>query len=513
MTVARVSQLAVEVLRSGIAPLTGDITLSALTLSGAAGVGAAGDATLELLTLDANSGAVAQGSATLPGLTLAGAAHLAYPMSGAVDLGAGAGTMFALTGAMTTSADSNGDSFFPELVVEGGLDPALAWPELALSADAVAGTVASGRALLTAPLLEGGIDAGVRLPAFTLAASGEAAALITGQVQLAPLKLAGSLAPALALPLPGVAGTLLAGTVAAASCTLPDWTVAADWDPAGALDMPAWTLAAAALAGSVADGHATFGRLAVDARHYQDTVAAGAVLFGVLTADGTAGADNLIAAQVSLPRLTLAGLALSGARGSATLTLPLVTLHAAGHSQTIGQAAIELPVLLVDAVGGARRDSTAVTTIALNTQLAAVTRFDALPANSFARFGGVTLAATADGIVALMGDTDLGQPIAATLVAGVSDYGSDSIKRIIAGYVGYRASGSVELTLIADGHDEYVYPLAPRRADGALHPARVKFGRGAEGRYWQWKLANLDGADFSVDSLGLDVETLSRKVR
>lgn len=151
-------------------------------------------------------------------------------------------------------------------------------------------------------------------------------------------------------------------------------------------------------------------------------------------------------------------------------------------------------------------------TVVVNTHTNAVTTYEGITANSACVFNGVVLLATGAGIVALEGDTDLGAPIAAELTSGVVDFGDSHSKRILAGYAGYRAEGDVELTLIADGHHEAIYRLQPRRI-GEQHATRVKFGRGASGRYWQWKLANRDGAGFALDALALDVVALGRKVQ
>ena len=69
-----------------------------------------------------------------------------------------------------------------------------------------------------------------------------------------------------------------------------------------------------------------------------------------------------------------------------------------------------------------------------------------------------------------------------------------------------------EVTLITDQHHEYSYVLHPRQDAADLHASRVKFGRGVKGRYWQWKLANRNGADFDIDMLTLDVSPSVRRV-
>lgn len=421
---------------------------------------------------------------------------------------------FTAAGSMSVAAIMTGNSFMPELQVSGGIDAPLLIGPWQLSASALAGTVASGNAQLPALALEGSLDGPLRFPELTLTATGYAAALIGGSVTWPLLAAAGSLEPPLSLPALDVSGTLAGGTLATGLAILPELAVAATARPVNDVQLPQLVVAAAGLAGAVANGDISLARLELgDVGHWQNTSAQGSVTFGLATVAGNAGQRSLIRGEVTLSAATVAGLAAAGTIGHATLTVPLVTLHASGLSQAIGHAEIELPALFVAASGSARRASTAVTTIALNTQASAVTLYDGVLANSFARFAGLTLAATDHGIVALQGDTDLGQPIPATVTAGLSDYGSDTVKQIIAGYVGYRATGDLELSLITDDHQEYSYTLQPRQSDGTLHPSRVKFGRGAEGRYWQWTLASPGGADFCIDSLALDVSPQSRRIR
>jgi len=64
--------------------------------------------------------------------------------------------------------------------------------------------------------------------------------------------------------------------------------------------------------------------------------------------------------------------------------------------------------------------------------------------------------------------------------------------------------------MITDERLSYTYTLAPRQAE--LHPSRTIFGRGVKGRFWQWKLANVAGADFTLDDLSLDVAPVARRV-
>ena len=148
----------------------------------------------------------------------------------------------------------------------------------------------------------------------------------------------------------------------------------------------------------------------------------------------------------------------------------------------------------------------------VNTVLRGVTLYDNLAANSYANFAGVTLAATDGGIVALVGDNDLGAEIKARVKGGVSDLGDRSFKQVLAAYVGYRASGTLDLTVIVDQHHEYVYALDPMQDGDDLHASRVKLGRGLRGRYWQWVIENSYGCAFDVDGITMQVQPLKRGV-
>lgn len=40
----------------------------------------------------------------------------------------------------------------------------------------------------------------------------------------------------------------------------------------------------------------------------------------------------------------------------------------------------------------------------------------------------------------------------------------------------------------------------------------MKLGRGAKSRYWQFEIANVDGADFELDTLAADEMATARRV-
>ena len=260
-------------------------------------------------------------------------------------------------------------------------------------------------------------------------------------------------------------------------------------------------------------GDADLRPLTLSGTGYDNALASGAITLELFTVEGTLEMGGVVgSADVTLRVLELDAEGVAGNVGSAEITLPLLTLDAEGLMQGLGTASIVLPMLLLyGTLVQTALPVASFTSVVLNTRNAAVSEYHGVNANSLCMFGGVVLAATESGIVALTGASDLGEDIAASIASGRGDLGSPQIKRVVTGYVGYRADGELSLTLIVDGHHEFTYPVVPRRIEDQ-HATRVKIGRGLRGTYWEWRLANRAGADFALDQLTLTPEVTSRRV-
>jgi hypothetical protein len=403
-------------------------------------------------------------------------------------------------------------------LLEGSLEPPLTLPLLlSVAAAGVAGGVVDGYGPgLTLPvftLADAGMADGMVLPLFDLAAEGEAGSYITGGVDLLAPQLAGSLEPPLALPALQLAASGSAGQLLTAQfLQLELLQLAAAGGDGGATTLEPFTASGELLAGTVAGAALSLPGLTLAATALQDASGAGDITFAPLRLNASATSSTVIDASITIAAPTLAAVAVAGTVGDALLTVPLFDLAADAFSEAIGSATLMLPLFALHAADTLTVPRPVLTTVVLNTRLKGVSRYDGLAANSFARFAGIELAATPDGIVALMGDTDLGAPIAASIVAGTSDFGAAERKRIDSAFVGYRSGSEMEMTLITDEHHEYTYRLAPRQIGDTLHGTRVKFGRGVDGRYWQWKLANTAGAGFDLAGVQLNVIPLARAV-
>lgn len=403
------------------------------------------------------------------------------------------------TAAGTGTADSqliDGDLSLPELTLDASMIPERVLPAFTLEATGFAGTVAVGRVNLLALTLEGSLEGPLPLPALSLEATLLNGSALDGD----------SLLPSLE-----AAGTGLTGNAAEGDASLPQWEVAGDTGAFGDIRIPDFSLSATGLTGAVGPGAALLPAFSLDAQMMQSGAADGSITLAEFTLNASASSTTFIVGDVALASFTLNAQGFTGNTATGELTLPLLTLSADGYASQTGTATVTLPLLSVDGWMQSSVAAPVFTSVVLNTQTKATSTYSGLNANSLANFNGLVLAATASGIVALQGDSDGGTAIAAVVTGGVSDLNSEQFKRVLCGYAGYRADGMLELTLITDQHHEHVYSLAPRRID-EVHASRVKFGRGVDGRYWQWSLANKAGADFALDTLTLQATPTSRKV-
>jgi hypothetical protein len=145
---------------------------------------------------------------------------------------------------------------------------------------------------------------------------------------------------------------------------------------------------------------------------------------------------------------------------------------------------------------------------ALNYETNAPSRYDSLPANSMCRFNGKTYMACAAGIYEIGADDDAGRPIHASATVAQTNFGSTKNKRIPYVYVGMRSAGAMQLKAIANNQSDRYYAL--NAIGGAVRGSRADIGKGLEGQYWQFRVDNVDGADFELDSIEFKPSVLSR---
>ena len=148
-------------------------------------------------------------------------------------------------------------------------------------------------------------------------------------------------------------------------------------------------------------------------------------------------------------------------------------------------------------------------TWAVNLSNSAHTRYENFPFTSFTEFDGKIIAASDNGLFVLGGHDDAGEAIDSLILLARSDFGSSKQKRVSEVYLGVESDGQLRLRIIDD--NEEVFDYTPRVDRANMSGVRVQIGKGLVSRYWQLELANVDGADFELDTLEFNVHKASRR--
>jgi hypothetical protein len=143
----------------------------------------------------------------------------------------------------------------------------------------------------------------------------------------------------------------------------------------------------------------------------------------------------------------------------------------------------------------------------MNANTDGISKYENFSLNSMAMVSGVPLGADEDGIYELEGDDDIGTPISATVRLGKDDFGESLMKRILKAYLGVSASGRLYLRTITGNGEERTYRTS---TNTTLREMKVDLGRGVKSRYWQFEIANVDGADFELETIQFFPVVLSR---
>lgn len=142
----------------------------------------------------------------------------------------------------------------------------------------------------------------------------------------------------------------------------------------------------------------------------------------------------------------------------------------------------------------------------MNLALGETTRFTGFDFLNVIRLGNTLYGVKSDGLYAIGAAKDGTTNIAATVETHPTDFGSFNEKRVPHAYVGTTAA--VRVTPIADGTTVGTYATDHSRA----RTQRAKLPRGGKGRYWAFRLANVNGGAFKVETFELEVIPLGGKI-
>lgn len=140
-----------------------------------------------------------------------------------------------------------------------------------------------------------------------------------------------------------------------------------------------------------------------------------------------------------------------------------------------------------------------------------LTEYDNFAFNSMTRFNGEYLAAGTNGLFAMTGTTDNGVAIDARIRFGMTNFGSEKLKRIEDAFLEYRSAGDLLFRIIIDGGETYEYTVSATGNTG-MAKNRAKIGKAIESNFWTLEIENIDGTAFDLQSISIRPVILSRKI-
>jgi hypothetical protein len=140
--------------------------------------------------------------------------------------------------------------------------------------------------------------------------------------------------------------------------------------------------------------------------------------------------------------------------------------------------------------------------LTMNCKNAAVGQSDGLSFDSFAVIDGKLYGSSASGIFLMEGPTDAGTEIDAFFTIFSTDLGVNVKKRIRSIYLSGNSEGSLKVTPVMDNDEGKEYSIV---ADGPTQfkSHKVAVDRDERGFFIGVKIANVDGADFAINSIDI----------
>lgn len=230
-----------------------------------------------------------------------------------------------------------------------------------------------------------------------------------------------------------------------------------------------------------------------------------------LRSSGTIVAGNTLTLDTVLRALTIRSTAVAGSIAVLEKDLPSFTANVVQLGEGLGSLAEPLPTLrLLGMMLNAQ--AFVPSSYSLNTENFGLATYDNFNYLYLGAYGTKFFGVKSDGVYELAGADDVGTQIDASIVTGLSDLGSEHLKRATKAYIGYTSDGDMDLSIVIDGEPApRTYELRRENyASGQKH-ARVSLSRGIKSKYWKVGIQNKLGADFEIDVIGLLAESLSRK--
>lgn len=116
-----------------------------------------------------------------------------------------------------------------------------------------------------------------------------------------------------------------------------------------------------------------------------------------------------------------------------------------------------------------------------------------------------------DGVYMLEDSAENTNIVSAYIDTGSMDFETGFLKNVNRVYLGLTADGKMGLKTITDQEVERWYELMPE--DSGMHQNRVKLHKGVKSMYWQFRIHNIDGSDFELESLRMPPIILNRRTK
>ncbi|MBF0555714.1 MAG: hypothetical protein HQK96_14385, partial [Nitrospirae bacterium] len=428
--------------------------------------------------------------------------------------------------------------YFDEYTPSATASAAITMPVITINASSVsAGTVAAAVAL---PHLTGagacsqtGNFCSNALPAFTLDGEFAAQADVAFDVPVVTIdsSVIGSntsfgLLSVLSLR---INGGVAIGAGGYGKAGLPIFTVKSQMAATSALVLPCFQIDTGHLTGRIAGTRVLrMPRFKIDTLVYNPPIINGGanspvikLSAGMLTGGGCQ-CDVRVPA-VKMPSLPFVNSHAGGVSAMAAAT-PAVIVSTSGHGQYKGNAAIAIPLFAIGSLGVETVmsfvQSADSRVIVLNINTGALTEYTAYDFNGFCQWGEDYFAGGDGGIYILGADTDDGVPISCSIKTSKTELknakGKDesSIKRVPEVHTVVRTPSPFVFKTITDDGEEHVYlsEFTESAMSGRTAPRRIKLGKGAKGRYWQFAIENTGGALLELESFEPEMAAIGRRV-
>ena len=126
--------------------------------------------------------------------------------------------------------------------------------------------------------------------------------------------------------------------------------------------------------------------------------------------------------------------------------------------------------------------------------------------NSMCKFGTTYLGANSNGIFQLdSGQYDYNSGSKASITSffetPVSDWGIPNQKRVRFIHLSYETNGKIKITSTCDEDDETARAVSTTVTGNKQHAKRITGRRDIKGRHWSFRVDNVGGSDYSIDSI------------